>query len=80
MQNDLGSVLVSWTAPSAPPFGGYQVTAEPGGVSETALTSPHSLINLQPGVYTIQLITFSLHCRQEALQRNIITVRGETTT
>ena len=75
VQNAPGSVRVSWTAPSPPPFLGYRVTADPGGVSVAAPSSPHT-ITLQPGVYSIRVMSFPQDLSSEALAVEL-TIRGE---
>ena len=75
VQNGFGSVQVSWTAPSPPPFLGYRVTVDQGGVSVAAPSSPHT-IALQPGVYSIHVTSFPQDLSSEALAVEV-TVRGE---
>ena len=75
-QNGFGSVRVSWTAPSPPPFVGYRVTADPGGVSVAAPSPPHTIV-LQPGVYSIHVMSFPQDLSSEAVGPVEIIVRGE---
>ena len=74
-QNGFGSVRVSWTAPSPPPLLGYRVTADPGGVSVSAPSSPHT-ITLQRGVHSIRVMSFPQDLSSEALTVEL-TVRGK---
>ena len=75
-QNELGSVLVSWTAPSAPPAMGYRVTLQPGNVSIDA-PSFIATVNLQPGVYNITVVALSQHLPSEAVGPVEVLVRGK---
>ena len=51
------------------------MTADPGGVSVAAPSSPHT-ITLQPGVYSIHVMSFPQDLSSEALAVEL-TVRGE---
>ena len=81
VQNRLAKVIVSWTTPSVRPSEGYRITAEPGGVSAVAQSSPHNVTNLQPGVYDIRVMSLSQwHLPSEAVGPVEVTVRGENRT
>ena len=75
VQNGHDSVRVSWTAPSPSPFLGYRVIADLGGVSVAAPSSPHTII-LQPGVYSIRVMSFPQDLSSEILAPVELTVRG----
>ena len=77
-QNTLGSVLVSWTAPSPPPTLGYHVTVQPGGVRMLdSITSPQTITGLPVGVYSIEVMSLSQHLPSERVGPVVVTVRGE---
>ena len=76
-QTGISSMLVSWTAASPPPIMGYRVTAEPGGISQVAPSSPLTIGHLQPGVYRVQVVSLSQHLPSEAMGPVEVTVKGE---
>ena len=73
----LGAVLVSWTAPPAPPSGGYLITTDPGGVRVNASLSPYTITNIPPGVYSIQVTSLSQHLPGGMTELQGFIVRGE---
>ena len=76
-QNGLNSVSVSWTAPSAPPSGGYHITANPGNVNVVAPSSPHTITIQQLGVFNIQVRSTSQHLPGKMVELDGVAVRGE---
>lgn len=76
-QAGLDTVLVSWSAPPAPPSQGYRITAEPGSVSITAIFSPHTIRLGQPGVYSIRVTSQSQHYPSEAVGPVQATLQGK---
>ncbi len=75
-QNGFDTVLVSWTAPTSPPSGGYRITATPGSITVNALVSPLNVTNLQPGTeYTIQVMPLSQHYSGAPVQTSVLVDR-----
>ncbi len=73
-QNGLETVLLSWTAPSVVPSG-YRIIVDPGGITVNTSSSSHN-ISLQPGVYSIQVISLSPKLSIETVEPVNATVRG----
>ena len=73
-QNRPETVVVSWTAPSPPPSRGYRITVNSAtmGFSRNVSSSPHNLTSLEPGVYSIQLVSLSEHCPSEVVAVDIV--------
>ena len=76
-QTGFTTVHVMWTAPPAPPTGGYrvQITVESTTTTTDVTTTAHtfSVINNQYGVYSIQVISLSLGGAADPVE---VTVRG----
>ena len=74
------TMLVSWTPPPAPPAAGYLVRVT--GARTTVLTATGNSqiisVNNQFGVYSIRVMSLSLHLPGEASVPVEITVRGIT--
>ena len=71
-------VRVSWTAPPDPPSRGYLITANPGGISNTATQSSQTqtLTIREVGIYDIQVESLSQHLSGVAELQGF-TVQGE---
>ena len=78
-QNEITSVLVSWTAPSTPPSMGYRITTDSedfsAGIDVTSSATSH-IITLQPGVRSIRMRANSQHYPSEIVGPVEITVKG----
>ena len=75
-QTALATVLVTWTAPSPAPSGGYQVTVASASIRDTTLGTAHTVSISQAGVHTIQVQSLSQHYPGEVASV-AVTVRGE---
>ena len=58
-QNELRSVLVSWTPPSPAPSSGYRVKVTPGRHNMIAQASSQTIQPLEPGAYNIEVVSLS---------------------
>ena len=77
-QDSLDIVLVSWTAPPAPPGAGYQVLVTGARTATSnAIGSSHTIsVNNQFGVYSIRVRSLSQHLPSETTAPVELTVRG----
>ena len=75
------TVIVTWTPPPAPPAAGYQVQMTVGTTITTtnvAGISHNTILVSQLGVYSIQVMSRSLHFPSETSEPVEFTVRGNT--
>ena len=78
-QNGIGTILVSWTAPSPPPSMGYQITTDTIDFSvgiDVASLATSGTISLQPGVHSIRMRSLSQHYPSEIVGPVEVTVKG----
>ena len=77
-QTGLSTATVMWTAPPAPPAGGYQVQVTGGGIDTTANVSgtSYKIMSVNSSTtYSIQVRALSQHLPGEAGLANV-TIRG----
>ena len=61
VQTGHDTVEVSWTAPSVPPAGGYQITSSGSNIIRHVTASPAILTITTPGVHSIRVMSISEH-------------------
>ena len=65
----------------AAPSGGYRITVDSADTSTytgiNTTSSPHTITDLQPGVYSIHVVGLSQHLASETVGPVEVTVRGQ---
>ena len=77
VQTGLTTVQVTWTAPSGPPAGGYQITVVEASIDVTGQESPYTFTTSELGVHTVQVLYTSQHFPNEQAMAVMVTVEGE---
>ena len=75
---ELPMVLVTWTAPSPAPSGGYRVKVLSEGISDITAETFLNFTISHFGVYTIQVEALSMqHCPSDAVKVNVTVMKGD---